>query len=90
MKRRNLSGINFPFKFEGEETEILTSIEETSEEFQKKWVQNMDNSTKNSVILILLKTIKNIGDKLDISVKEKEINWENETLLNKIKTEENE
>lgn len=90
MKRRNLSGINFPFKFEGEEIEILTSIEETSEEFQKKWVQNMDNSTKNSVILILLKTIKNIGDKLDISVKEKEINWENETLLNKIKTEENE
>lgn len=90
MKRRNLSGINFPFKFEGEETESLTSIEETSEEFQKKWVQNMDNSTKNSVILILLKTIKNIGDKLDISVKEKEINWENETLLNKIKTEENE
>ena len=81
---------NLESLLKGEETEILTSIEETSEEFQKKWVQNMDNSTKNSVILILLKTIKNIGDKLDISVKKKEINCENETLINKIKTEEKE
>ena len=51
----------------------------------------MDNFTKDSIILILLTTIKNIGNKLNIEVKEKEINWENETILNKInKSEENE
>lgn len=91
IKRRNLSGINFPFKFEGEKEEKPTSIEETSIEFQTNWIKNMDNFTKDSIILILLTTIKNIGNKLNIEVKEKEINWENETILNKInKSEENE
>ena len=91
IKRRNLSGINFPFKIEGKKKKKPTSIEETSIEFQTNWIKNMDNFTKDSIILILLTTIKNIGNKLNIEVKEKEINWENETILNKInKSEENE
>ena len=68
MKRRNLSGIFWFDKFEGEDVRQPTCIEDCSEEKQDEWLNSLSTEALINLAKMLCKTIKDIGDQFDIEV----------------------
>ena len=64
--RRNLSGIYIFDKFEGEEKRQPTCFEDCQESTQDKWLESLDREALIQVIKQLSKTIKEIGEQLDL------------------------
>jgi hypothetical protein len=64
--RRNLSGIFIFDKFEGEEKRQPTCFEDCQESTQDKWLQSLEREALINLSKQLGKTIKNIGDQLDL------------------------
>ena len=64
--RRNLTGIYILHKFEGEEKRQLTCFEDCQESTQDKWLESLDREALVNLAKQLGKTIKDIGDQLDL------------------------
>ena len=68
MTRRNLSGIFIFDKFENEEKRQPTCFEDCQDATQDKWLNALDNKALINLAKQLAKTIKNIGDQLDLFI----------------------
>lgn len=68
MKRRNLSGIYIFDQFHDEVKRHPTCFEDCQERTQDKWLDYLEQDTEamRNLIKCLAKTIREIGDKLDI------------------------
>lgn len=64
--RRNLTGIYILDKFEGEEKRQPTCFEDCQESTQDKWLESLEREALVSLAKQLAKTIKDIGDQLDL------------------------
>jgi len=64
--RRNLTGIYIFDKFEGEEKRQPTCFEDCQEITQYKWLESLEREALVNLAKQLGKTIKNIGDQLDL------------------------
>lgn len=64
--RRNLTGIYIFDKFEGEEKEQPTCFKDCQESTQDKWLEGLDREALINLAKQLGKTIKDIGDQLDL------------------------
>lgn len=64
--RRNLTGIYIFDKFEGEEKRQPTCFEDCQEITQDKWLKSLKREELVNLAKQLGKTIKNIGDQLDL------------------------
>ena len=64
--RRNLTGIYIFDKFEGEEERQPTCFEDCQESTQDKWLKGLEREALVSLAKQLGKTIKDIGDQLDL------------------------
>lgn len=64
--RRNLSGIFIFDKFKDEEKRQPTCFEDCRESTQDKWLQSLEREALINLSKQLGKTIKNIGDQLDL------------------------
>lgn len=64
--RRNLTGIYIFDKFEGEEKRQPTCFEDCQEGTQDKWLEGLEREALVDLAKRLGKTIKDIGDQLDL------------------------
>jgi hypothetical protein len=64
--RRNLTGIYIFDKFEGEEKRQPTCFEDCQEITQDKWLESLEREALVNLAKQLGKTIKDIGDQLDL------------------------
>ena len=64
--RRNLTGIYIFDKFEGEEKRQPTCFEDCQENTQDEWLQSLERESLIALAKELGKTIKGIGDQLDL------------------------
>jgi hypothetical protein len=70
INRRNLSGVYIFHKFDDEERREPTCFEDCPEEKQSEWLNTLDPDALKSLAKHLAKTLRNIGDQLDIIVKQ--------------------
>ena len=66
MKRRNLSGIYYLCKLDGEEERKPTCFEECSEEKQDEILAKLEPEAVRSLAKQLAQVLKAIGDQLDL------------------------
>ena len=66
IMRRNLTGIYIFDKFEGEEKRQPTCFEDCQESTQDKWLESLEREALVNLAKTLGKTIKDIGDQLDL------------------------
>ena len=66
IMRRNLTGIYIFDKFEGEEKRQPTCFEDCQESTQDKWLEGLEREALVNLAKRLGKTIKDIGDQLDL------------------------
>jgi hypothetical protein len=64
--RRNLTGIYIFDKFDGEEKRQPTCFEDCQETTQDKWLEGLEREALVNLAKQLGKTIKDIGDQLDL------------------------
>lgn len=64
--RRNLTGIYIFDKFEGEEKRQPTCFEDCQESTQDKWLESLEREGLVNLAKQLAKTLKDIGDQLDL------------------------
>jgi hypothetical protein len=64
--RRNLTGIYIFDKFEGEGKRQPTCFEDCQESTQDKWLESLEREALVNLAKQLSKTIKEIGDQLDL------------------------
>jgi len=66
LNRRNLSGIYIFHKFEDEERREPTVFEDCPESKQDEWMNSLDADGVKNLAKQLGRTIRNIGDELDL------------------------
>jgi hypothetical protein len=66
LNRRNLSGIYIFHKFEDEERRKPTVFEDCPEEVQDEWMNTLDAEAVKNLAKQLGRTLRSIGDQLDI------------------------
>ena len=64
--RRNLTGIYIFDKFEGEEERQPTCFEDCQESTQDRWLNSLEREALINLAKHLGKTLKDIGDQLDL------------------------
>jgi len=64
--RRNLTGIFIFDKFEGEEKRQPTCFEDCQESTQDEWLESLEREVLVNLAKQLGKTIRGIGDQLDL------------------------
>ena len=64
--RRNLTGIYIFDKLEGDEKRQPTCFEDCQESTQDKWLEGLEREALINLAKQLGKTIKDIGDQLDL------------------------
>ena len=64
--RRNLTGIYIFDKFEGEEKRQPTCFEDCQESTQDRWLNSLEREALINLAKHLGKTLKDIGDQLDL------------------------
>lgn len=70
MNRRGISGIYIFHKFEDENRSKPTAFEDCPEEKQDEWLSLLNLEAVKNLAKQLGRTIKHIGDQLDISYKD--------------------
>lgn len=66
VNRRNISGIYIFHKFEEDEKREPTCFEDCPEEKQDEWLNSLDAEAVKNLAKMLGRTIRSIGDQLDI------------------------
>ena len=66
VNRRSLSGIYILYKFEDEESREPTCFEDCPETKQDEWLNSLDPEAVKNLAKQLAKTIRSIGDQLDL------------------------
>jgi hypothetical protein len=66
VNRRNISGIYIFHKFEDEERREPTCFEDCPESKQDEWMNSLDPEAVKNLAKQLARTIRSIGDQLDI------------------------
>lgn len=66
MKRRNLSGIYYPCKLDGEEERKPTCFEDCSEEKQDEVLAKLEPEAVQNLAKQLAQVLKEIGDELNL------------------------
>lgn len=66
--RRNLTGIYIFDKLDGEEKRQPTCFEDCNESTQDKWLEGLEREALVNLSKQLGKTIKNIGEQLDLII----------------------
>jgi hypothetical protein len=66
VNRRNISGIYIFHKFEDEDRREPTCFEDCPEEKQDEWLNSLDAEAVKNLAKMLGRTIRSIGDQLDI------------------------
>lgn len=66
VNRRNITGIYIFHKFEEDEKREPTCFEDCPEEKQDEWLNSLDAEAVKNLAKMLGRTIRSIGDQLDI------------------------
>jgi hypothetical protein len=66
VNRRNLSGIYIFYKFEEDERREPTCFEDCPESKQDEWMNSLDPEAVKNLAKQLARTIRSIGDQIDI------------------------
>lgn len=66
IKRRNLSGIYIFDKFEGEEKNIPTCLEDCNEETRNKWLDSLEKEALINTVKHLCSVLREMGDQFGI------------------------
>jgi hypothetical protein len=66
QNRRNLSGVYIFYKFEEDESREPTCFEDCPEEKQDEWLNSLDPESVKNLAKVLGKSLRELGDQLDV------------------------